>query len=155
MNISNFTLEPESLQEVYLTFEPNEFISYYDTLFIFSNDPVNPLMMIELSGEGIENVYGGNIIPAITEVHQNYPNPFNPQTHINYAVSKPSHIRITVYNIKGEKVCILVDEFHEPQNYNTVWHGRDTQNKQVASGVYFYRFEADNIKQTKKMLLIK
>ncbi len=155
VNISNFNLEPESLQEVYLTFAPNAIISYYDTLFIYSNDPVNPLMMIELAGEGIENVYGGDIIPAITEVYQNYPNPFNPQTYINYAVSMPSHIRITVYNIKGEKVRILVDEFHEPQHYNAIWNGRDTQNKQVASGVYFYRFETDKIRQTKKMLLIK
>ncbi|KAA3606895.1 MAG: T9SS C-terminal target domain-containing protein [Calditrichaeota bacterium] len=85
---------------------------------------------------------------------QNYPNPFNPQTLINYELGNWNYeSKLVIFNILGEKV----NEFTltEPQG-TVVWNGTNFGNKQVASGVFFYRIETGNkFSQTKKMVFIK
>ena len=60
-----------------------------------------------------------------------------------------------VYNVRGQLVKTLVDDERETGNYIVIWNGRDSSNKSVASGVYFYKMKAEGIEQTKKMILIK
>ncbi|MEJ2629351.1 MAG: T9SS type A sorting domain-containing protein, partial [bacterium] len=84
------------------------------------------------------------------KIGQNYPNPFNPTTNINFAVNKPSHIKLTVYNQLGQKVATLVNEQLIAGNYKVTWDA-----SKMSSGIYFYRINADNHTQTHKMILLK
>ncbi len=95
-------------------------------------------------------------IPAVFKLGQNYPNPFNPETKISYEIPKPSNVELVIYNIKGERVRTLVNEYHnKPGYYYEIWNGKDNQGKDVASGVYFYTIKAADYISTKKMLLMK
>ncbi len=86
---------------------------------------------------------------------QNYPNPFNPETTIRYAVPKPERIKIRIYNILGEEIKTLVDQFHTPGSYSIVWDGTDNQNNSVSNGIYFYKIEADHFQKILKMIYTK
>ncbi len=88
-------------------------------------------------------------------LYQNYPNPFNPETIIEYFLPEASQLNIAVYNIIGQKVYDLYDGF-APEGFGSVtWHGIDNIGKPVASGIYFYRLEAENAAITKRMILIR
>lgn len=85
----------------------------------------------------------------------NYPNPFNPQNQISYALPQDCDVKLTIYNLLGQSVRILVDE-HQMAGYKKIfWDGKDEQGRDVASGVYFYKIHAGDFVQTKKMLLLK
>jgi flagellar hook assembly protein FlgD len=94
-------------------------------------------------------------IPVITKLSGNYPNPFNPVTNISFSIKEASQVTIDIYNLKGEKVNTLVNEYLEPNYYNVEWNGRDENNRSVASGVYFYKMKAGRYTSTKKMILMK
>jgi hypothetical protein len=81
---------------------------------------------------------------------QNYPNPFNPTTSINYSIPKASSVSLKVYDIIGNEVATLVNEFKNPGNYLVQFDA-----SKLSSGVYFYRIQADDFTSTKKLLLLK
>ena len=80
----------------------------------------------------------------------NYPNPFNPVTTIEYTLQKSGEVRMMVYNLLGEEVTRLVDGEMPAGNHIAIW---DASN--FASGIYFYRLQAGDFVQTKKMVLLK
>jgi hypothetical protein len=94
-------------------------------------------------------------VPVVTELKGNYPNPFNPVTTINYSVKNDGPVSIDIYNIRGQKVRSLVDDVQKAGNHTIVWNGSDNTGKVVSSGVYFYKMNAGNYSQTKKMMLMK
>jgi len=81
---------------------------------------------------------------------QNYPNPFNPTTTINYSLPEASRVNLAVYNNLGQVVETVVDEVQPIGTYQVIWNAA-----KFPSGMYFYRLNANNFAQTKKMLLIK
>lgn len=83
-------------------------------------------------------------------LNQNFPNPFNPATRINYGVAKSGNVEISVYNILGNKVATLVNEFKPAGNYSV-----DFNAAKLSSGVYFYKISTNGFVQTKKMILEK
>ena len=89
-------------------------------------------------------------IPSAFSLGQNYPNPFNPRTKIKYSVPQMSFITINVYDILGKIVATLINEEKPIGNYEIEF---DAIN--FSSGVYFYRIQAGNFINTKKLLLIK
>ena len=94
-------------------------------------------------------------IPAEFNVEQNFPNPFNPVTEIRYTLPRESYVNISIYNILGQKVKNLVDEY-QSAGYKTVkWNGKNDQGQNVASGVYFYKIKAGDFTKVKKMVIIK
>lgn len=93
--------------------------------------------------------------PTMFSLKQNYPNPFNPTTKIQYSISKQTQVDITVFDMLGRKINQLVSEVQPIGNYSIEWNGKDINGNKLSSGVYFYSLQADNITQTKKMLLIK
>ena len=104
---------------------------------------------------GIKNTTGiqiGNYnLPTSSMLHQNYPNPFNPLTVISYSISMNSFVNLSVYNVKGEKVTTLVDDFCKKGNYSIKFSGNHLE-----SGMYFYRMDIDgNQTDVRRMLLIK
>lgn len=89
-------------------------------------------------------------IPNGYGLSQNYPNPFNPMTRINFDLGKASTVKLTVYNILGQKVTTLVNQFMNAGAYSI-----DFNASSLASGVYFYSIEAGDFKMNKKMVLLK
>ena len=117
---------------------------------------------------GIDSVgeMGVAAAPAIrrvveqTQLLANYPNPFNPETWIPYHLANPSDVRITIYDARGTVIRHL-DLGHQPQGYYTsqsraaYWDGRNVVGERVASGVYFYQLQADNVSLLRKMIIVK
>ena len=97
---------------------------------------------------GIEDQ--GNNIPEEFELYQNYPNPFNPKTIINYAVAEEVQIKISVFNMLGKVVAVLINEKKTPGYYELIFGGEN-----LPSGVYIYQLEAGNFISSKKMILLK
>ena len=90
------------------------------------------------------------IIPEKYSLAQNYPNPFNPTTIIKYQIPELSFITIKVYDVLGSEVVTLVNEEKVAGNYEIEFNAT-----QLPSGVYFYRLQAGNFIETKKMVLMK
>ncbi|MCU0643955.1 MAG: T9SS type A sorting domain-containing protein [bacterium] len=86
---------------------------------------------------------------------QNHPNPFNPTTTIRYEVPQPGNIKLSVFDIQGREVRTLVDHESPAGSFDVTWDGRDDQAMNVASGVYLYRLETQNLVLTKKMILLQ
>ena len=96
-----------------------------------------------------------NILPLTTMLHTNYPNPFNPETNISFSVKEPSVVSIEIFNIRGQKVRQLINGHYESGFYEVIWDGTDNWNNSVSSGVYFYRMQAGEYKDVKRMVLMK
>jgi hypothetical protein len=93
--------------------------------------------------------------PSTYGLSQNYPNPYNPTTQIAYQLSQPGVVSLKIYNIKGELVRTLVNEYKPAGNHIAIWDGKDDAGIQLASGIYLYRIQADKFTDSKKMILIK
>jgi hypothetical protein len=95
-----------------------------------------PRTFITGTGVGVEVPDG---LPTVFALMQNYPNPFNPSTTIRYDVPENAHVRITIYNLLGQEVAVLVDEVQAANKYSIEWHATD-----ISTGVYFYRMVAQS-----------
>lgn len=93
---------------------------------------------------------GENEIPSRTALFQNYPNPFNPSTQIRYCLRSKGHVRLSVFNVLGRRICTLVDETQEAGYRSVDWKATG-----CTSGVYFYRLETNDFLETKKMILMR
>lgn len=88
-------------------------------------------------------------------LYQNYPNPFNPETTISFNIKNPGHVQLEIYNIKGQKVKSLINEYREAGNHSIVWKGTNENKQQVASGIYLYKIRSGKFSSTRKMILIQ
>jgi hypothetical protein len=89
-------------------------------------------------------------VPRAFALAQNYPNPFNPVTTIKYELPFDVHVSLKVFDVLGRAVATLVDEAQKAGYKSTDW-----QAAAFASGVYYYRIEAGDFTQTKKLMIIK
>ena len=101
-----------------------------------------------------------SLIPKETTLLANYPNPFNPETWIPYHLANPSHVRFTIYDALGTVVRQL-DLGHQREGYYTTrsraayWDGRNAVGERLASGIYFYQLQADQLSFLQKMVILK
>ncbi len=102
----------------------------------------------------VESNLGQNIPESII-LNQNFPNPFNPETKIQYSVPSSGHVKLTIFNMIGEVVKTIEDQYRMPGKYTAVWNGKDGKGIRVASGTYYYRLDHGNTSGTKKMVLVK
>jgi hypothetical protein len=93
--------------------------------------------------------------PQAFTLHQNYPNPFNAGTTISYELSKVATVRLKIFDALGRELLTLVEGEQVPGVYEWHWDGRDKLGRTVASGVYFYRLEAQNTVATKSLSVMK
>ena len=94
-------------------------------------------------------------LPKSYELFQNSPNPFNPETQIKYDLPSTGLVQLTVFNILGQKVKVLVNGVQPAGHCLVTWDGKDDAGKEVASGIYFYKLETGHFQNTKKMVLLK
>lgn len=97
---------------------------------------------------GINNL--SEITPEMFEISQNYPNPFNSSTNIKFRINKPEHLKLSVFDITGKEISVLMNSFMNPGNYDINFDGTG-----LASGIYFYSLSTGNKTITRRMALIK
>ena len=88
-------------------------------------------------------------------IQQNYPNPFNPKTNITYNIPEEGLVKITVYDIIGNVIKNLVSKNQSSGSKSIQWNATNNQGQPVSAGVYLYSIEAEDFRQTKKMILLK
>ena len=94
-------------------------------------------------------------LPLGCALFQNYPNPFNPETTIEYKLSNQSDVRLSIYNLSGQTVSVLKNEFQSAGSYQIQWNGRNDSGEMVPSGVYSLELIIDGVRQIKRMVLTK
>lgn len=151
---------PGGSSDIDVTFDATELDEgeYAGYLDIISNDPDEGSIAVEctltVSGEtGLGDL--SDVIPEKFELHQNYPNPFNPTTRITFALPDQSAVRLIIYDLLGRQVRGLLAE-ELPAGYHAVsWDGTNDKGRAVSSGIYFYRLEAGEFEQNRKMIMLK
>ena len=91
-----------------------------------------------------------SVQPKEFELSQNFPNPFNPSTIINYTIRQPSMVILKVYNIVGQEIQTLVDNYQAAGNYQVTLNAQN-----LSSGVYFYRLQSNSSTLMRKMILLR
>jgi len=91
-----------------------------------------------------------NEIPAEFTLSQNYPNPFNPVTKINFNIPSAEFVTLSVYDVMGREVAVLINESLKPGSYESEWNAVNS-----TSNIYFYKLKAGNFTETRSMILIK
>ena len=88
-------------------------------------------------------------------LHQNYPNPFNPITTLRYNIPEKIFVSISIFDISGNLIKMLVNEVKNAGFYSEIWGAINNNGQPVSAGVYFYKIYAGNFVDTKKMILLK
>jgi hypothetical protein len=120
------------------------------------NDPSSWRASYEIGGSpGADDIASAvdsseRIVPDHYSLGQNFPNPFNDQTTITCAVPLAGRVRIKIFDVLGQEVETLTDQYVTPGYYRFVWSGSHR-----AAGLYFYRLEAQQFSQTRKLLYLK
>ncbi len=126
--------------------------TYYITAICYDTDGNNSWYSSEVCASvpavGLQS--NGENIPGEYSLSQNYPNPFNPTTIIRYSIPEQAHVNLTIYNISGQCVDILVNQSQEPGCYSV-----QLDASEFVSGIYFYRIQAGDFTDVKKFILIK
>lgn len=97
----------------------------------------------------------GDRAPYAFTLDQNVPNPFNPSTTISFELARSTHARLFIYDVNGARVRTLIDHNLASGTHSVEWNGTNARGEAVASGVYYYRLEADGASTTRQMVLIK
>ena len=103
----------------------------------------------------VMGVSPGTAVPLSFVLHQNYPNPFNPITQIKYELPKASLVNITIYDMIGRIVNNLVSSQQTAGYKSLQWNATNNRGQPVSAGVYLYKIQAGEFRQTKKMILLK
>jgi sugar lactone lactonase YvrE len=122
--------------------------TYYDVDFVIDNvrfltevvsvdDPVRPELPVKFT------------------LYQNYPNPFNPATTIEYYIPESAQVTLEIYNVLGQRVRTLVNDFQQQGRYSVVWNSRNDGGQELSSGVYFYKLSAGDAIDIRKMTLVR
>ncbi len=117
---------------------------------VFNNNKDMKVFTLLLKPTELVNIKNYKQINHKYKLYQNYPNPFNPETKIEYELPRSSFVNISVYNILGENVAVLVNEQQPPGNYEVEFVA-----KELSSGVYYYRLTVGSFVETKKMILLR
>ena len=97
----------------------------------------------------------GDAAVLAATLYANAPNPFATSTQLRYELTESSRVTLTIYNLLGRKVRVLVDADQAPGRYSKLWNGTDGAGRTVPSGVYFYRLKAGAIEEGGKLLLLR
>ncbi len=99
--------------------------------------------------------YFDDVLPGKLNLLGNYPNPFNPETAIRFEVMEDQPVRIEVFSLTGQKIKLLAKGVYSRGVYSVRWDGKDDQNNEAGTGIYFYRITVDGSSISRKMLKLK
>jgi FlgD Ig-like domain len=121
---------------------------YWVTATDFSGNEGRPAKVSPLTGAGDNPPHYVLSVSA-------YPNPFNPETTVRYTVPSRGHVRVEIFDVRGERVTTLVDREHPAGSFTAVWRGRNAAGASVSSGAYFARLTTPAGNRTYKLVLLK
>ena len=154
-NLSALTVPPGTSRILIVTFSPQDLGPLADTLQLFSNDPVNPLLAVELQGQGTAATAVDDV-PATFISLSNHPNPFNPATQIRFTLPGTGSAWLIIYDVQGRLVRhLLQGESLNAGEHVRRWDGRGDAGGFVPSGVYFARLHGGGVQVTHKMTLVR
>ena len=90
------------------------------------------------------------LLPENSTLLQNYPNPFNPETRIDYVISERGHVELSIFNLNGQRVKILVNQDQSAGSHSVLFDGSN-----LGSGIYLCKMQTENTNITQRMLLMK
>jgi len=149
---------------VFLTFAETTYVSdddvaigetyLYEIIAVYTNPdgfskPVFITIDIPLSN------YDEYTFLSWTKLVGNFPNPFNPNTTIYFEIVQEGNVSLEIFNIRGQKIRQLVNDFREIGHHQAIWNGTDDFGNAVGSGMYFYRMTTDDYSAVKRMMLLK
>ena len=150
LNNNNFSIEPYSYNKVFLEFNPDSMKNYSAMLTVYSNVGNKEIVVTGIGKDNTVNVQDQYLTPLAFTLEQNYPNPFNPSTIISFKLPEQTNVELKVYDVLGNEVATLVNEFKPAGNYEAEWNASN-----LPSGVYIYQLRAGTYTQMKKMILLK
>ena len=103
----------------------------------------------------VEQLAAAKAVVATSGLAPNVPNPFNSTTQIAYHLSSPAPVRLVIYNVLGQPVRTLVDQFQAAGSYQVQWDARDQRGVSLSSGVYITRLSYPGGEQTQRLLYLK
>ena len=140
---------------------PNSGILYDEVLMVVT-DTYTSYSQITYSYEATNTVSAEEEVNIQSQYSvMNYPNPFslnsarNPGITISYNIPINGNVKIDIYNIKGQKVTSLYNEYNNVGGNSVLWNGKDDSNSVVSSGIYYYKITSGEFIETKKMILLK
>jgi hypothetical protein len=102
----------------------------------------------------VQSIEDGSL-PNHFSLDQNYPNPFNPHTNIEFYLPRQSYVKLSIYNILGQEIKILIDKPMNGGRFVADWDSTDKTGNKVTSGIYLYSLQIDEFQISKKMILLK
>lgn len=96
-----------------------------------------------------------DLIPEVFALHQNYPNPFNPITQIRYDLPEEAKVRITIFDLMGRNIKSLLNKNQDAGFRSISWDATNNNGEAVAAGMYIYVIQANDYRETRKMILLK
>ena len=129
---------------------------FHDNEKVYDIDQLQDLDLYQQVG--IINTLSNNsfeISPRTFHLNQNYPNPFNPTTEIGYTIPENTFVSITIYDVQGRLVKLLVNQNQNAGIYVTNWNAKNEQGVSMPAGMYFYTIQTEKFKDTNKMILLK
>jgi hypothetical protein len=127
----------------------------HELTFIYNQDvDGKPTVTAIQPGFEVDVTFKGSVLPEEYALSQNFPNPFNPSTSFTLSLPEASDYSIRIFNVAGQLVRSF-DGHLEAGNHTITWEGNNNQGAKVASGVYFYRAEANGFTETRKMMMLK
>lgn len=164
------TIPNDNTFALYETFDGGDnwqAVSFPDTLKGISSlalDTNQRILYIATFGSGVWRAQSmavgiqeteGKTMPANFILHQNYPNPFNPETIIEFGLPTDTHVKITIYDLLGRELKVLVNGYMLSGNHFTTWDGKDAFDREAANGIYFYKLSTERSVLVKKMAKLK
>jgi hypothetical protein len=127
-------------------------------LTLGSDAVIEDIILVDNLGQRVSSVLEiveEDLIPDEFAVHQNYPNPFNPSTLIKLDVNKPMHSKVSIYDLMGRELNVLVDEKLQPGYHQFIWDGTDSKGIKAGSGLYFILVQTPEVTRTMKATLLR
>lgn len=141
-------LEPQF--ETFTTKSPG-----HELTFIYNQEQDGKLTVMSFTPEfEVDVAFKSSVLPDDYALSQNFPNPFNPTTSFTLSLPEASDYAIRIFNVAGQLVKTY-DGHAEAGVHTITWDGRNNQGSSVASGVYFYKAEANGFTETRKMMMLK
>jgi len=119
---------------------------------------VSDINVVDLSGQ-VSRLQNRSVafasLPDRVSLGQNFPNPFNPETVIPFALPESGAARVSIYNLVGQEIAVLVDDHMDAGRHTVRWNGRDDLGRAASTGIYFVRMIAGSDLAVSKIVLMK
>lgn len=146
------TRQTYSFTDIRLTNGVTYWYKIEDVAFDGTRTIHGPISVTPQAAEAVE----AQALPTEFGLSQNVPNPFNPSTTIRYQLSEPGDVTLTVLDVLGQEITVLVSAMQPAGGYGVTWDGRDGAGRQVSSGGYLCRLEVEGeFLETRKMILVR